>query len=108
LQLKVVWVSVGELLENVAGVLKGGLNLAQLDIFIEVVTYIDHVTEKLHGSIQNELDDIDGDFDELKDGVGHGVEKFGDDGLGGLVPNDLGPTRSCNPWRCCSPRRGIR
>jgi hypothetical protein len=42
LQLNVVQVSTGELLESVAGVLKGGLDLGQLDISIEVVTDVAH------------------------------------------------------------------
>jgi hypothetical protein len=47
------------------------------------------VTEELHGRIQNELDNENGDVDELEDGAGRGVEKFGDNGVGGLVPNDI-------------------
>jgi hypothetical protein len=91
LQLNVVRVSAGELSESVAYVLKGFIDLGQLDVSIEIVTGIAHVTEELHDSIQNELDDVDGDVDvdELEDGVGRGVEKFGDDGSGRLVPNDL-------------------
>jgi hypothetical protein len=90
LQLNAVRVSAGDLLESVAGVLKGGLDLGQLDVSIEVVTDVAHVTEELHGSIKNELDDFDGDVDELLEyGVGRGVEKVGDDGVGGLLPNDL-------------------
>jgi hypothetical protein len=47
------------------------------------------MTKELHGSIHVELDDVDRDVDDLLEyGVCHRVEKFGDDGVGGLVPND--------------------
>jgi hypothetical protein len=65
LQLNVVRDSAGELLESVAGVLKGSLDLGQLDVSIEVVTDVAHATEDLHGSIKNELDDVDGGANEL-------------------------------------------
>jgi hypothetical protein len=49
------------------------------DAAIESVTGVAHVTKERNGSIHNKLDDVDGDVDELEDGVGRGVEKFGDD-----------------------------
>jgi hypothetical protein len=67
-KLNLVRVSTGELLESVAGVLKG-LDLGQLDVSVEVVTDVAHMTEEFHGSIQNEIDDVDGDVDDLEDGV---------------------------------------